>query len=126
MNYLYAAIAGVLGALIGAFAFDWLLSQGLYAMILPGALLGTGVGLGIQQHNLAVGFIAGVAALSLGVYLEWIYLPFIADESFSFFMQNITQIDPAHLIMILAGGFAGFWFGQGRHSMRSGTPNEQK
>ena len=116
MNLVLGIIGGVVGALVGWLIFAWLLGFGMYAMILPGALVGLGVGIGSRSFSVGLGVFAALAAIALGVFLEWKYLPFVADESLSYFLKNVLQINPIHLLMIVAGGVAGYWFGQGRES----------
>jgi hypothetical protein len=71
-----------IGAIVGWFAFGWLVSQGLYGLALPGALLGLGCGLisgGVSTVNAVL---CAILATVLGIVLEWRHLPFKDDESF--------------------------------------------
>lgn len=127
MYLIFGIIGAVVGAGLGWFAFDWLLGYGMYTMILPGAMVGIGAGLASRRECLKLGLITGVAALALGIFLEWKYMPLVADESLSYFLQNLVQINPIHLIMIFAGGFAGYYFGKGRETFGTiAKSNESK
>lgn len=117
MRLVLGIVGAVFGAALGWLIFDWLLGNAMYAMILPGALIGVGASLGSRSQNMPLGIICGITALALGIFLEWKYLPFAADESLQFFLTNLFQVDPVHLIMIAVGGIAGFMLGKGRDSL---------
>jgi hypothetical protein len=104
-------IAGAaLGGVAGYFLFGWILRQGLYAGVVPGALLGIGCGLLVQRRNMLLAVVCGLAALALGIFTEWKYLPFVRDGSLPFLIQHL----PAYKWLMLGlGGFAGFWFSLG-------------
>lgn len=109
-----AGIAGmVAGGVVGYFAFSWLLGFGMYAMLLPGALVGLGCGNLSRGYSIVLGCIAGVSALALGIFLEWTFLPFAADESLGFFLANLHQLTPITMLMIIGGAILGFVFGKG-------------
>ena len=111
-------LGAIVGAVIGAFLFDLLLGYGLYAMIMPGALVGFGASLASRAPSLPVGVFAGLTGLAIGIYMEWKYFPFVDDESLIFFLKNFFQVNMIHIVMIIAGGVAGFIFGKGRESVR--------
>lgn len=104
----------VAGGVVGYFAFSWLLGFGMYAMLLPGALVGLGCGNLSRGYSIVLGCIAGVSALALGIFLEWTFLPFAADESLGFFLANLHQLTPITMLMIIGGAILGFVFGKGR------------
>ena len=102
-------LAGALaGGVLGHLGFVWLVSQGFYAMILPGGLLGLGAGLA-RYGNLALAIVCGVLALGFGLVSEWRVFPFVADESFTYFIAHVYLLKPMSLIMIAIGTFFGFW-----------------
>ena len=113
-NWLLGIVGGIVGGAIGYFAFSLIASQGFYAIVLPGALLGLGCGRlsGIQSN--ALGVVCGLVALLLGFFTEWRFAPFIVDGSFAYFITHVHNLKSITLIMIAAGGFCGFWFGKGR------------
>lgn len=103
-----AGLGGVIGGFLGSLIFAWVLKQGLYAMILPGALVGFGASFG-KSSSMLVPIVCGISALLLGFFCEWKHFPFTADASLGYFLQHLHQLRPITLIMIVAGGFLGFW-----------------
>jgi hypothetical protein len=114
MNYLPGMVGGIVGGALGYLAFSFVLNQGFYALVLPGALLGLGCGFlsGIQSTTL--GMVCGLAALLLGFFSEWRFFPFIDDDGFTYFIAHVHDLRAMTLIMIAIGGLSGFWFGKGR------------
>lgn len=107
-----ATIGGVLGYLL----FAWIVSQGFYAMILPGAALGLGFKLGARRHRASYGVVCAVLALMLGIFAEWRHFPFVADGSFGYFVTHLQQLKPMTWIMIAIGCVFAFSIGQGRQN----------
>ena len=104
-----AVLAGaIVGGVLGHFAFVWLVSQGLYAMILPGGLVGIGAGLA-RHGTIYLAVICGLLALAMGLFTEWRVFPFVADESLAYFLQHVHQLAPIKLIMMAIGAVVGFW-----------------
>jgi hypothetical protein len=110
-----AIVGAIIGGVLGYFLFQWLLSHGLYGMIIPGGLLGVGASFA-KSRSLAIAIVCGVAALALGLYCEWRFFPFNADEGLSYFLTHLHQVNPVHIVMILAGAAIGFW-GPFRHRL---------
>jgi hypothetical protein len=98
------------GGGLGYLAFGWLAGQGLYALALPGVLLGLGATVLARRRSMALAVACGVLALALGVFAEWKHFPFAKDESWSYFLAHFFDLRPLTLIMIGLGGFGGFWF----------------
>ena len=105
-------IGAVVGAALGFFAFGWILRQGLYAIMLPGALLGFGASLTAPRRSQVRGILCGVAALAVGLFAEWHYRPFVADESLGYFLTHVGDLLPIAKIMILVGALLGYWIGK--------------
>lgn len=103
-----------IGSVVGYFGFSWLLGYGMYAMLLPGALVGIGCGQLSRTYSIELGCVAALVALLLGIFLEWTFMPFAADESLGFFLSNLHQLTPLTLLMIIGGSVLGFVFGRGR------------
>jgi hypothetical protein len=98
----------ILGGLVGHFAFGWLLSHGFYGLVLPGGLLGMGAGIA-RSRLLWPAIVCGVMALALGLFTEWRFFPFKADDSFGYFMSHAHRLSSVTLLMLAAGTAIGFW-----------------
>lgn len=109
---------GLLGAAIGGclgyFAFFWVARQGFYALVLPGALLGLGAGLSARGRSVILAVICSVAGLALGLFTEWRFAPFVADDSVAYFSTHVHTLKPITLIMLGLGAFLSFRFALGR------------
>ena len=113
-NWLLGVVGGIVGSALGYFAFFLLARQGLYAMVLPGALLGLGCGFLSGINSNVLGIVCGLLALLLGFFTEWRFAPFVDDGSFTYFITHVHNLKSMTLIMIAVGGLFGFWFGKGR------------
>jgi hypothetical protein len=114
VNLVLCLAGGVVGGLLGYWACAWMAGQGFIAVVLPGAGIGLGCGALARRSSLAIGLVAGLAALAVGVYATWRVAPFVADDSLGFFLQHLGDVQPAMLLMIAFGGLCGFWFGRRR------------
>lgn len=122
-SFALGAIGALIGSAIGPPVFLWIASQGFYAVALPGAFVGVGAGIGIRHRSHLFAAACGVWAAFICVYSEWKFGPFIADDSFSYFLRNLGELKPITLIMILFGAALGYWFSLGgvrtaRHAMK--------
>lgn len=112
---LMLGLAGALvGGVLGWFIFNWGLSQGLVAHVVPGALVGVGFGLAARCHSPYFGIICGVLAFGLGLFVEWYNFPFVANDSLGYFLTHIHQLKPFNLIMIGLGVALAYSYGKGR------------
>lgn len=111
---LRGCIGAIVGAAIGYLLFRWLLKQGLYGIVLPGASLGLGAALAARTHSTTLGIIAAVAAIVVTIVAEWLAMPFAKDTSFMFFLTHLTALAPAKLLMMACGVALAYWIGQGR------------
>ena len=119
VNVIRGLVGAALGGVTGYFLFGWILRQGLYAGIVPGALLGLGCGVFVQRRNVFLAVVCGIAALALGIFAEWKHLPFVRDGSLSFLIRHLP---PFKWLMLGLGGLAGFWFALGTGSARYSKP----
>jgi len=104
----------VVGGMIGWGVFHFLVSQGLYGLVLPGALIGLVCGTasgGVSNINAAL---CAVGGLVVGLLLEWAYFPFEADQSLGFFLRNLGELRGMTWLMIALGAVFAAWFGRGR------------
>ena len=107
-------IGAVIGGCAGYFAFFWIAKQGFYALVLPGGLLGLVAGLCARQRSQVLGILCGIGGLGLGLYTEWRFAPFIADESMRYFLTHVHQLKPLTLVMLALGTFVSYWLALGR------------
>jgi fucose permease len=115
-----AVIGGVVGGALGYWAVMWFWSQGFYALVLPGAMLGFGSGLLAQHRSMLRGVICGVAALGLTVFTAFRLWKLPEDESFSYFVTHYHTLSSATLLMTVAGTLLGFWMGKDSGSVSLG------
>ena len=102
-----------LGAVAGHYLFFFMVSQGFYALALPGALVGLGCGIASRIRSPVLAVACGAVALVEGILLEWQFRPF-TDESLSYFVFNLHQTSTVTLAMIGLGVAFASWFGLGR------------
>ncbi len=106
-------VGAVIGGTVGFFIFRWLLvSQGLYGLMIPGALVGLGCNrLSLHRSNLR-GIACAVGALGLGIFSEWKLRPFRTDDGFSYFLGHMTDLKTITVIMIGLGACFAYWIGK--------------
>jgi hypothetical protein len=114
---LRALIGAGVGGIVGYFAFEWILKQGFYAMILPGAAIGIGCGALTRGRFTLFGILSAILAVGLGVFVEWRFYPFVKDDSLSYFITHVHDLKPVSLLMIGFGAVLAFHFGVGRIPM---------
>ena len=96
------------GGIAGYFAFRWMLTQGFYALVLPGGLLGLGAGT-FKSRSHTIPIVCGVLALALGLYSEWRTAPFIVDNSLGYFLAHVHKLRSITMIDVAIGGVLGFY-----------------
>ncbi len=104
-------IGAIAGGVLGFYTFQWLLGQSFYGLIIPGAFLGLGCSLLARHPSRARGIVCALAALGLGLYTEWHFFPFAADDSFSYFVKNLGSLKPVTIFMSAVGALVAFWLG---------------
>ena len=113
-----AHIRGLLGLAVGAVAgfylFQWLVSQGFYALAILGAVMGWACSYASRIHSPWLAVACGVSAAGLLVLAEWKAFPFIADDSFVYFLTHLYQLRGLTQIMLVLGIVFATWFGLGR------------
>ena len=114
-NVIISLFGAIVGGTLGYYLFFFIARQGLYALVLPGALLGLGCGLLLRKKSVVIGVICGFSALLLGLVIEWRFAPFIRDGSFNYFITHVHKLRSMTLFMIAVGAVMGFWLGQGRN-----------
>jgi hypothetical protein len=112
---LLRGVAGaIVGGAVGIFVFQLLARQGLYGIMIPGAILGLGAGLVARGRSIPLGVACALAALALAIFAEWTMFPFAKDKSLGFFIAHVHELPAMKLVMIGIGALFAFWFGVGR------------
>ena len=114
VSFIRGIVGAAIGAVIGWYAFGALLSQGLYALALPGALVGLGFGILSRRSMLVGGLFCAVAGLSVMLLCEWHYRPFIKDDSLQYFVTHLHKLEQFTYVFLGIGTIFSFWFGKGR------------
>jgi hypothetical protein len=110
-NLLGLAGAGV-GGILGYFAFGWIIRAGFYGPFVPAGLLGLGCATLSAHRSTLRGVVCGIAGILLGVYSEWTYFPFRADDTLGYFIKHVHTLPPLKLLLIGLGGVLAFWLGR--------------
>ena len=111
MSTTLGVIGGIVGGVFGFVLFFWIVKQGFYAMVLPGASVGLGCGLLARHPSVPRGLACALAALMLGLYTEWVYAPF-GDDRFIYLAGHFYQLRPITLIMIGLGTALAYYLGR--------------
>lgn len=112
------------GAVIGFGTFTLLATYvGLYAMAIPGGLVGLICGYCSQRRSLILGIAcAGIASATM-ILAEWWNFPFNKDASLGFFLQHLGDLQWHFWLSLLLGGGLAFWLGMGsERTTPSGSP----
>ena len=112
ISNLLGLIGAAIGGVLGFYTFGWLLRQGFYGLVIPGAFLGLGCSLLARHTSTVRGIVCGVAALGLSLFTEWCHWSFKADPSFQYFLLHVKDLTPVTLLMIAVGTLIGFWLGR--------------
>jgi hypothetical protein len=105
-------IGGIAGGIFGVVLFFWIAKQGFYALVLPGAAVGLGCGLLARHKSALRGVACAFAALGLGLYTEWRFEPFVADDRFRYLVVHFYELKPITLIMIGLGVALAYYLGK--------------
>jgi hypothetical protein len=110
-------LRGLIGATAGAFAgyhaFGWILKQGFYAMVVPGALIGLGFGYASGARSKGLGAICAGLAVAFTLFVEW---KFMRHGNIEAFLNNLQHLGGVTWLMILLGAWCAYSFGMGRPS----------
>jgi len=111
------AIAGaVLGGAVGYSAFKLLLNSfGLYAMVLPGAMVGVGRATGSTAKSIPVGVVCFVGAVLISIITEWSVTVMPEDATFVDFLAALPDKPFRNQASLVAGPIMALWFGIGRN-----------
>lgn len=114
VNWPLGLVGAVLGGVAGYFLFFWVLRQGFYALLLPGATVGLGCGVLSRGRSNTLGIVCGLLAVLVGLLADWGFEPFKTDDSLAYFLTHLHQLEPITMIMIVAGAALAYWIGVGR------------
>jgi hypothetical protein len=103
-----ALSCAVAGGIAGYFGFAFLLDYGLYALALPGGLVGLLGGV-VRTRSPIVSVVCGLIGLAAGLVTEHSRAPFVADNGLAYFIAHTTDLPPFTLVQIAAGGLIAFW-----------------
>ncbi|WP_165230049.1 hypothetical protein [Aquisphaera insulae] len=112
VSNLLGLVGAILGGTVGYYTFRWIVGQGFYALILPGALLGLGCGMLSRHPSTTRGVLCGIAALVLGVLAECSSFRLDGHDDVYYTVTHIFREPPITLIMLGLGGFFAFWLGK--------------
>lgn len=111
----FGILGAAAGGVIGYFVFFLLLENaGMYAMVLPGALIGLGRAVGAKAKSIPLGIVCGIAALVLSLFIEWRITPLPDGETISDFFAKLPDRPFRNQASIVAGPLMALWFGAGR------------
>ena len=112
-NLLVGIAGALIGGALGHFAFMWAAHHGLYALMLPGGLAGAGAGLFVTDRSVLRAILCGAFGILLGLFAEWRFAPFIADNGLSYFVGHIHQLQTVTQLLVVGGGMLGGWLALG-------------
>jgi hypothetical protein len=113
-NWMLGLLGAVAGGALGYFGFVLALRSGLYALMLPGGLIGLGGGWLVKDRSVLRASLFGVFALCLALFAEWKNFPFNADSSFSYFVTHLQQLRGLTLLMLAGGTALAVWLSLGK------------
>lgn len=99
---LKGVVGAILGAVAGYFLFVQLSSMGLYAFVLPGALIGIGCGWLAKTRSIVLMVVCFFLAIVTSTIGEWRSLHFVADPSLWFFVQHVHESRNGFAIIAIA------------------------
>ena len=112
-RYLISNLLGLVGAIaggvLGFYTFRWLLGQGFYGLIIPGAFLGLGCSVLARHPSVVRGVFCGIAAFALSQFTDWYFT--LTDDSFLNFIRNGKTLTPVTMLMSVVATLVAFWLG---------------
>lgn len=108
LNIVRGLVGMGIGGVVGVWLFEWILTQGLYAIVLPGLFIGLGCGVLIQSRCILLQVIAGISGVSLGIYCDWKHT--LGYSNFFDYLKDFHHNPPIVIILIVLGGVFSFWY----------------
>ena len=109
LNIVLGVIGACLGSVVGFIGYRWLLSQGFYAIALPGFFIGVFAGAFLRRRSKIVEILCILLALIMGLFCEWYFSPFSSDKSLTYFISHLHLLKSITWIMIFLGVFMGYY-----------------
>jgi len=114
-------VAGAIaGGVVGFFLFQILVDQGLYFMVLPGALVGLGCGLAVRSRSFVFSAIAMLISIPVTIVCEWKKDAYYCDdnETLMGIIEYTTRMSTPELrgslilVFIALNALIAFWLGR--------------
>lgn len=111
-------LGGLLGAVVSFFLFQFLHGQGLYFMVLPGALVGLGCGFAARSRSFVFSIIALVIAIPAAIFCEWKTDAYFCDDGQTLmgigeYISRMVELRGKQLpIFIGLNGLIALWLGR--------------
>jgi hypothetical protein len=102
-------VGAVVGGVLGFYTFQWLLGQGFYGLIIPGAFLGLGCSLLARHPSVVRGVFCGIGAFALSQFTDWYFT--VTNDSFLDFIRNGKTLTPVTMLMSAVATLVAFWLG---------------
>ncbi len=109
ISNLLGLVGAIIGGVLGFYTFLWLLKQGYYGLIIPGAFLGLGCSLLASHRSVVRGILCGVAAFALSQFADWYCT--ITNASFVDFVRDGKTLTPVTMLMTGVATIVAFWTG---------------
>ena len=111
------ALAGIVaGAVCGYVVFRFLAKNGLYAPMVPGALVGMGCGMWVKTRSHARAVICVLVATFVNAWSEWMHFPFVINESFSYFITHLQDLTSRTQLMYGVSAVIAYYFAYARQN----------
>ena len=111
-------LGAVLGAVVGFFLFQFLTQQGLYLIVLPGALVGLGCGFAAGSRSFVFAIIAVVVAIPATIVCEWKTDAYLCDDGKTLmgigeYVSRMVELRGWQLpVFVGLNGVIAFWLGR--------------
>ncbi len=126
-NLFLGLIGGVAGGIVGFFVCKWLATQGFYAVVIPGAMVGLGFGLAARKRHQAFGLICAVLGLFAGLITQW--KVYSNEPSFWKLVGELKDYSIVTWVLLGLGVVMAYSFGLGRDRYqppRQSPPQERQ
>jgi hypothetical protein len=112
LSYPLATLGALIGGALGVLVFKWALAAGFYVIPVIGVLAGWGAAILSRRSSWPIGILAGLLTAALALWAEWkFYGAFHEDDSFLYFLRNITQLATFKLVSHAVGVAVAIWLG---------------